>query len=66
MVSVFYCKLQYYVPDTIDIVLHYHTIYYFFVVFLFFVPYTNTKCGGGDMYRIGMLSHGGEGDVGMR
>jgi hypothetical protein len=37
----------------------------FFWFFVFFVPYTDTKCGG-DMYCIGMLSHGGRGDVGMR
>ncbi len=52
-------------PDTIDIILHYHTVCYFFVVFCFFVPYTNTKCGGGHGY-IGMLRHEGEGNVRMR
>ncbi len=37
----------------------------FFSGFLFFVPYTNTKCGGGHVY-IEMLGHEGGGDVGMR
>jgi hypothetical protein len=64
MVFVFYCKLQYYVPDTIHIVLHYHIVC-FFCVFFVFVPFTNTKCGG-DIYCIGMLSYGGRGDVGMK
>ncbi len=60
MVSVYYFKLQYYVPNTIDIVLHYRTVFYFFVVFVFFVPYTNTECGG-DMNSVGMLDMGGGG-----
>jgi hypothetical protein len=50
------------IPD--NIVLHYHTVCYFFGFFvLFFVPYTNTNCGG-DICYIGILGYGGRGGVG--
>jgi hypothetical protein len=54
MVSVFCFKLQYYVPDTIDIVLHYHTVIYFFVVFCF-LCHIQTQNVGGDMDSVEML-----------
>jgi hypothetical protein len=59
MVSVFYFKLQCYVPDTI---LYYITIQYFifFVVFCF-LYHTQTQNVGGDMDSVGMLGHGGGG-----
>jgi hypothetical protein len=40
------------------IVLHYHTVFYFFGFFCFFVPYTNTNIGG--TYLLWALG-GGEG-----
>jgi hypothetical protein len=49
-------------PIPYDIVLHYHTVYYFLVFFVF-VPYTYTKCGG-DICYVGILDYEGRGSVG--
>jgi hypothetical protein len=65
MVFVFYCKLQYYVPDTIRycITLPYSML--FFLFFFVFCTIHKHKMWG-DIYCIGMLSYGGRGDVGMK
>ncbi len=46
----FYCKLQYYVPDTIDIILHYHTVCYFLWFFVFLYHTQTQNVGGTWMY----------------
>jgi hypothetical protein len=53
------CKATILCPIPYDIVLHYHTVFYFFVVFCGFVPYTYTICRG-DV----ILGYERRGDVG--
>jgi hypothetical protein len=63
MVFVFYLSYSIMCPTPYDIVLHYHTVFYFFLFFFDFVPYTYTTCRG-DVCYVRILDYGRRGDVG--
>ncbi len=57
----FICSYDIICPISYNIVLHYHTVFYFFVFFCF-VPYTYTSCRG-DVCYVRILGYERRGDV---